>query len=504
MASNISKDQFFNLQSNPNLDAADTGVDPKTGKILSKKERIAIFKKRKINSGKVFGKKSSSIVKAGNISKPLAKFGAIVKVDDSKITKEGEPDELKDEQSKDQSDRAKIEPQNKLVITLFKQVQNNSKKITLLKNIVKSNIEKVSKLLLGDAKKEKKENEEKLRLEQIEGEKDKKKKKEGLLEGVGKSLSRSVLKPVQKVAKNAKKTVKSLGNALLTMVGGFIANKAIRMIQAKMSGDTETYNKMKLEMFKGIALFGGLFLILSRGFRIIPDLIFGSIKNARRMIKLVGTLRNIFRRGLGKASRRGLIAVAGKKTAGKILKKKVGKEVGEKIAKEGAEKVGKKLVKTGVKKGVKKGLGKALAKKVPLLGLGLGAVFAAQRAMQGDFAGAALELASGAASTVPGLGTAASVAIDAALIAKDVGVFDKKDKNGEADGNLKPPNTKNEISTLDETKPNVIDMTKKGQSSGGSGGGSKEASTGVPYIPSSNSDNVHVAYSKSHYNLIGV
>ena len=56
-------------------------------------------------------------------------------------------------------------------------------------------------------------------------------------------------------------------------------------------------------------------------------------------------------------------------------------------------------------------------------------MFAAQRAMAGDFAGAAMELASGAASTVPGLGTAASVAIDAALIAKDVGVFDKKDKN---------------------------------------------------------------------------
>ena len=46
-----------------------------------------------------------------------------------------------------------------------------------------------------------------------------------------------------------------------------------------------------------------------------------------------------------------------------------------------------------------------------------------QRAMAGDFSGAAMELASGAASTIPGLGTAASVGIDAALIAKDVGDF---------------------------------------------------------------------------------
>ena len=45
-------------------------------------------------------------------------------------------------------------------------------------------------------------------------------------------------------------------------------------------------------------------------------------------------------------------------------------------------------------------------------------MFAAQRAMAGDFSGAAMELASGAASTIPGLGTAASVAIDAALMQK--------------------------------------------------------------------------------------
>ena len=485
MASNISKDQFFNIQSNPNLDAADTGVDPSSGKILSKNERIAIFRKRKINASKVFGKKSSALVKASNISRPLAKFGSIVKSDPNI-----------------EQDSAGVDPQNKLISGLMMQVQSNSKKITLLKNIVKLNIEKVSKILVGDAKKEKKNQEEKLRLQQLEDEKDKKKKKEGLLEGVGKSISRSILKPVQKVAKNAKRAFKGIGNALLTLVAGFVANKAIRMIQAKMSGDTETYNKMKLEMFKGIATFGGLFLILSRGFRLIPDLIFGTVRNVRRMMKVVGVLRRIFSRGLGNAGRRAFIAVAGRKTASKILKKKVGKEVGEKIAKEGAEKIGQKIAQKGVKKGIKKGLGTTLAKKVPLLGLGLGAVFAAQRAMAGDFAGAALELASGAASTVPGLGTAAAVAIDAALIAKDVGVFDKKDGN-DTNGNLKPPESKTEISTLNETEPNIIDMTQKNKSTGGSGGGNGEPSTGVPFVSSSNTDNVHVVYSKSHFNLIG-
>ena len=40
--------------------------------------------------------------------------------------------------------------------------------------------------------------------------------------------------------------------------------------------------------------------------------------------------------------------------------------------------------------------------------------------MSGDISGAAMEVASGAASTIPGAGTAASVGIDAALAAKDI------------------------------------------------------------------------------------
>ena len=39
-------DQFFNIGNNPNLDAADTGIDPATGRILTPAERKKIFKSR--------------------------------------------------------------------------------------------------------------------------------------------------------------------------------------------------------------------------------------------------------------------------------------------------------------------------------------------------------------------------------------------------------------------------------------------------------------------------
>ncbi len=61
-----------------------------------------------------------------------------------------------------------------------------------------------------------------------------------------------------------------------------------------------------------------------------------------------------------------------------------------------------------------------LGKKVPLIGLGIGAALGGYRALQGDFVGAGMEVASGGASVVPGLGTAASIAIDAAILARDI------------------------------------------------------------------------------------
>ena len=59
-------------------------------------------------------------------------------------------------------------------------------------------------------------------------------------------------------------------------------------------------------------------------------------------------------------------------------------------------------------------------KKIPFLGLGMGVIFAVDRLRKGDWGGALLEVASGAASTIPGVGTGVSLALDAALIAKDV------------------------------------------------------------------------------------
>ncbi len=94
------------------------------------------------------------------------------------------------------------------------------------------------------------------------------------------------------------------------------------------------------------------------------------------------------------------------------------------IAKTGAGKIISKSAKSAFEKiapkVIGKNVGKSALKKIPIAGAIAGGLFAIQRAFEGDWTGAGMEIASGAASTIPGLGTAASVGIDLALAARDL------------------------------------------------------------------------------------
>lgn len=89
------------------------------------------------------------------------------------------------------------------------------------------------------------------------------------------------------------------------------------------------------------------------------------------------------------------------------------------------------LKKGGAKMLTKEAL-KSGIKKIPIIGALAGLGFAAKRAMSGDVVGAGLELASGAAGTIPGVGTLASVGIDAGLAVRD-GMSDDNGKKPKAD-----------------------------------------------------------------------
>ena len=179
---------------------------------------------------------------------------------------------------------------------------------------------------------------------------------------------------------------------------------------------------------------GGFGMNLLRTFRNIKNL-GKKLKIGQRFknLKLGKKVRNIV--AGGKKATKGVAKVA--KSGGKLLKgaSKAGKALLKKGAKKVAAKVGgKAIAKVGAK-----ALGKGLLKKIPFVGMGAGLLFAGQRLMSGDFKGAMLEAASGIASTIPGVGTAVSVGLDAALAAKDMGVLPGQKQAEDQQGGVQAP-----------------------------------------------------------------
>lgn len=126
---------------------------------------------------------------------------------------------------------------------------------------------------------------------------------------------------------------------------------------------------------------------------------------------------------VGKAYQKVTTKVAESK-AGKAVAKTTSKAV-EKVASSTAGKtVGKVVAKTAAS-----AVGKSVLKKIPLVSAGVGAYFAYERLKNGELKAAGCELLSGIAGCFPGIGTAASVAIDVGLATNDIRNVVKGSKN---------------------------------------------------------------------------
>jgi hypothetical protein len=141
--------------------------------------------------------------------------------------------------------------------------------------------------------------------------------------------------------------------------------------------------------------------------------------------------------------------------AGKEGAEIAGKNILKKEAADQSIKVTEKQVVKNLSKAGSKGALKFGAKKIPILGLLFAAGFAGSRAMKGDWTGAGLELLSGGASIFPGIGTGASVGIDASLMALDLkraGVIGGKAMGG--------PVTDSGTYMVGELGPELVDLPK--------------------------------------------
>jgi hypothetical protein len=339
---------------------------------------------------------------------------------------------------------------------LEKRVAANEKKITLLKNVLKaqkpfggnedklaeinSTLQDIGNALSLDFANRITEGKEANKLRKKENEERKKNLAEKSLEGikgVGKGLGAGIKGVASKVVSPFKNVFDKLISFVTLLGAGIAGNAAITFWQNLdpkwKDRITGTFNFLA-KHWKWIAAGVGVFLLTK------------VIKKVRQLWKVIRFLgkgivgafkatKSIFKHGIKKAGKRAIIK-AGGKSIFKSTSKKVASKVTSKVATKTATKVATKAT--------TKAIGKSVLKKIPFIGLGAGLLFAGQRALAGDFTGAGLELASGAASMVPGVGTGLSIAIDAGTVARDI----HRAKNANEVPDL----------TVDETKVVVEDL----------------------------------------------
>ena len=269
------------------------------------------------------------------------------------------------------------------------------------------------------------------------------------LEGDVAGAARDVVKQIGGQAEFAKmnvlqrrKLAESIGvsvDELSKLASGKVEFKQPKDPNAPLISSTEMLRLAIEKLIIAMGVLGTAFLtyaVLSKfnlGGKLLAKLGMGGAKASATAVKGAGVATDVVKAGskvVTKAPAGGL-KVGGKfYKGGQFLPKAASvtaktADVATDVAKTGSKTAGKAVAKT---------LGKSAIKKIPILGLLASGVFAAGRAMKGDFAGAGLELASGGASLLPGAGTAASVGIDALLLARDLKSKDTvKEQSAEID-----------------------------------------------------------------------
>lgn len=145
-------------------------------------------------------------------------------------------------------------------------------------------------------------------------------------------------------------------------------------------------------------------------------------------------------KGVVHASVQGAATAVGINAAAKGAAK-ASEKITAKVVERKAAKTATKSAAKAAGKAAGKAVGKSILKKIPLVSLGAGAYFAYDRAKNGEWGKAGCELLSGALGCFPGVGTAASTAVDCGLAAADVKQSINETKKQQAAEQNKPQTT---------------------------------------------------------------
>jgi hypothetical protein len=216
-------------------------------------------------------------------------------------------------------------------------------------------------------------------------------------------ITSALLKPIASIQQKVGGVFSRIMSAIQILFLGWLTNQGIEALKANAAGNKTKLQQIFQAIVNGVTAAGRGFLFVNRVFGNITRLIINVTKGIVRLT--AGLIGGIFR-GIADLTKMGIEGVKG------LLG--IGGKAATTAVKTGTE----AAAKTAGKLGIKGTLG-----KIPVLSLGTAAVFGGIRLAQGDTTGAAMEAASGLAATIPGYGTAGSIGIDAAIVARDFGAF---------------------------------------------------------------------------------
>ena len=401
-----------------------TGTTAK-GEYLSVGQRKAIFRKRKISAG-------GSPLKGGAIVPKMG--GGLVPVSRSIVPSTGiassiEPPEQEEEKVGSNGIfaelRDKIAVNAKKITIIKKTLQNHAS--TLGQKLPGSELDEVSKgiknignALSLDFANRISENKDEINRLKIGAKKEELTDEEGRLEKKRKGIFGGVRETAAKVMAPAVSMFDKIKEFLLNIFAGQLVTGAFEWLkdpknQQALQGFFNWVQK-HWKWIAGAAIVGASALIIRKVMQVVKA-IRGIVRFLKNAIKVAKT---VIKQGAKALKNVAKILKIGSKPTSKAITKQVSKKVSKEVTKKVAKKAVTKSLTKVAAKGAAKGVGKSILKKIPFVGLGMGILFAVDRLRKGDWGGALLEVASGAASTIPGVGTGVSLALDAALIAKDV------------------------------------------------------------------------------------
>ena len=465
-------DQFFNLGNNPNLDAADTGIDPATGRILTPAERKKIFKSRILSQQNRQKIARTSKMAFGGGALVLAGKGAI---EEKRVQAEG---------------GALVAP-----------VNNLTKRVDALESSIASiqtSLANIRKVIIKGNEVDTKIQEELAKQQSLFLENKEKQEAEAELEES--DLEKEAGVQVEKQEKKTFGFFEGLKKGLMLLFGGFILKKAFRLFNAWRDGNGELMKELGIDLNSALQQ-------VTTGVYFFNKIIGNLIKLAGNFVRSIGKLvgkvitfpfkvaGRVIKASMGKAFAAIKKAIPGPlKKALKMLGlgKKAGKEVGKKVVQKTAGKIAKKGI-----------LG-----SIPIIGTGLDIWGAVSEGMKGNWVGAGLYTAGAITSLIPGMQGISGV-LSVSAMGQSIHSDLKRDANNEG-VDITGTGDNVEISGMENKsyenlkatgKPPVkVNVVQANEKSNVKGNQMANADNGIPILSSSNRENLYDDFSRSTYN----